>query len=183
MEEKATSLKGIYRDILKDGNDTVIYDSGWQSNRIVDQCRTLLAAFMKNEAAQGIQKVKVGKGLDAWDDLSDGPPHPEATLTQLEDTDPYVLESGEWSLEFLDDDDQHSVEPTKRVQVTLSLGENQPPVPEGSVVTTYPLREFGLFGIYNDGTDDHDYMIDCIRHPVIHKDTTATLIRKVKLYF
>ena len=121
--------------------------------------------------------------MEAWDQLSDGPPHPGPEVEALEDSDPYVLGSGTWSLEFLDSDDQHSAVPTSRVQITLTLGESQPPVPEGSTVTTYPLREFGLFGVYNDGTEDHDYMIDCIRHPVIHKDETATLIRRVKLYF
>jgi len=183
MEKKIASIRGIYRDILKDGNNAVIFDSGWASNKIVDQCRSLLAAFMKNETARGIQKVKVGRGVTAWDDLADGPPHPDAGVTALEDAEPYVVDGAQWDLEFLDDNDQHSNVPTTRLQITITLGQDQPPAPEGSVVTSYPLREFGLFGEYDDGSEVHDYMIDCIRHPVIHKDTSATLIRKVKLYF
>jgi hypothetical protein len=41
------------------------------------------------------------------------------------------------------------------------------------------LREFGLFGQLAGS----DYMLNSIRHPVIHKDGDATLIRVVRLYF
>ena len=54
---------------------------------------------------------------------------------------------------------------------------HEPPPDEN--LSSYPLREFGLFGKY--GTIP--YMIDCIRHPVIHKDTSTTLVRVVRLYF
>ena len=40
------------------------------------------------------------------------------------------------------------------------------------------------FGKYVDESSiEHEYMIDCIRHPVIHKDESATLNRVVRLYF
>lgn len=39
-----------------------------------------------------------------------------------------------------------------------------------------PLREFGLFGLF----DGKDYMINCVRHPVIHKDAASTLVRVIR---
>lgn len=36
-----------------------------------------------------------------------------------------------------------------------------------------PLREFGLF-------DGKDYMINGVRHPVIHKDAASTLVRVIR---
>ncbi|MCK4761385.1 MAG: hypothetical protein KAW12_04235 [Candidatus Aminicenantes bacterium] len=183
MLKKTASIRGIYRDIIKDENHRIIYDSGWKSNLIVDRCRVLIAAFMKNENTRGIQKVKLGRGQKEWDNEDEGPPAPVPATAALEDPEPYLVDENAWSLEYLDENDQHANTPTDRLQVTITLGENQPPAPADSVVTTYPIREFGLFGVFTDGAGDHDYMIDCIRHQVIHKDTSATLIRKVKLYF
>ena len=55
MERIGASLKGIYRDILKGADNRIIHDSGWVSNTIVDNCRVLLAGFMKSEPTDGIQ--------------------------------------------------------------------------------------------------------------------------------
>jgi hypothetical protein len=86
-------------------------------------------------------------------------------------------------LVYLNDLDEAVTVPTPRLQITATLEEGVPPAPEPQV-STYPLREFGLFGKYvDDSSIEHEYMIDCIRHPVIHKDESATLIRVVRLYF
>jgi hypothetical protein len=180
MEHIGNSLKGIYRDILKRADNTVIFDSGWQSNIIVNRCRTLLSAFMRNEKTRGICSLKVGKGSAAWDTA--GTPAPDATITGLTDTSPYIVDESNLKLEYLDENDQVVPGPTSRLQVSVTLGQDQPPaVPP---LSSYPMREFGLFGEYTDtlGTV-HEYMIDCIRHSVINKDVTATLERTVKLYF
>ena len=63
MEEKATSIRGIYRDILIDRDESVIFDSGWESNRIVDRCRVLLAAFMKKRGDSGHTESKSRNGF------------------------------------------------------------------------------------------------------------------------
>jgi hypothetical protein len=183
MENIGSSLKGIYRDIIKDRNNTIIYDSGWVPNKIVSNCRALLAAFMKNDAAKpatGIVRLKVGKGLETWD--TDGAPVPDDAETGLVTPHP-TFEIGVGALDFvyLNASGAQQDDPTNLLQVTATLGKDQPPVAPG--LTSYPLREFGLFGEYNDGTQNHEYMIDCIRHPLIEKDKTTTLIRVVRLYF
>ncbi len=62
-------------------------------------------------------------------------------------------------------------------RITVTLGPSTPP--PGSGETTFQLREFGLYG-RSGGTD---YMINSIRHTVIHKDESATLIRVIRLDF
>jgi hypothetical protein len=183
MDEKYSSIKGIYRDILKDGNNTVIFDSGWVSNVIVDQCRALLAALMKNNTPGGITCLKVGKGDPNWDTMAEGPPHPIESETGLTDGGPYTVNVGEHLvLHYLHESGVVVDYPTNRLEITATLGTDVPPSPEPHL-STYPLREFGLFGEYNDGETTHEYMIDCIRHPVIHKDVSSTLVRVVRLYF
>ena len=66
--------------------------------------------------------------------------------------------------------------PTNRLEVVTTLGQNQPPT---GTATTYPLREFGLFGELKG----QEYMIDYIRHPLIEKDKTVTLERRIQLFF
>ncbi len=180
MEQIGNSIKGIYRDILTGSDNTVIYDSGWKNNIIVDRCRILLSAFMKNEQTGGIQSLKAGKGDPQWD--TSGAPAPTADLTGLTDTSPYVVDAGDLQIEYLDENDEVVPGPTNRLQVTVTFGLNQPPAQ--APLSSYPMREFGLFGRYTDASGTvHDYMIDCIRHTVINKDASTTLKRAVKLYF
>lgn len=180
MEQIGHSIKGIYRDILRNSDNTVIHDSGWQSNIIVNRCRVLLSAFMKNEQARGITSLKVGKGDPQWD--ADGVPAPDAQLTGLVDTSPYTVEAGDLQIEYLDENDEVVPGPTNRLQVSVTFGLDQPPAQ--APLSSYPMREFGLFGRYTDASGTvQDYMIDCIRHAVINKDVTTTLERAVKLYF
>lgn len=172
------SIKGIYRDLLKGPNDDIIYDSGWVSNTIVDNCRNLLAGFMKNdpsESIEGIRYLAVGKGLEEWD-ISGAPP-PNSSVIQLVDKNPFQIQVADLDLVYLRENDEEVKGPTNRLQITATLGTNKPPAVAS--VSSYPLREFGLFGKFGG----EPYMIDCIRHPVIHKDVSATLIRVVRLYF
>lgn len=180
MVEKYASIRGIYRDILKDKNNNTILDSGWNSNVIVNNCRIQLAAFMRNDSPKGIQCLKVGIGDPAWD--TNGLPEPDNTVTGLVAKDHIFPVRGEkLVLFYLDENNVESDTPTNRLQITTTLEDNEPPpLPELGHLSSYPLREFGLFGEFPDGTE---YMIDHITHPVIHKDITATLIRVVRLYF
>lgn len=175
MEIIGSTMQGIYRDILKDPTHRVIYDSGWNSNTIVDQCRILLAGFMRRDTSSGIQYLAVGRGEEVWDD--DGIPdtNPSTTIALVNQAaDPPVA-----NLDFvyLNEAGNTVAEATQRIQITGTLGPGYP-VPLGGG-TTYPLREFGLFGRFGST----DFMINCVRHPVIHKGPAATLIRVVQLYF
>ena len=183
MEKIVASMRGIYRDILKDQNNTVIFDSGWVSNVIVNRCRILLAAFMKNDPnkqARGIQRLKIGQGEESWD--NDGTPVPDASLTGLLDPAPFSIEAADLEVVYLDNNNLEGHIPNPRLQITATLGTDQPPPPSPGL-SFYSLREFGLFGEYIDGGEVYEYMIDCIRHPVIRKNVAATLIRVVRLYF
>lgn len=180
MEQIGNSIKGIYRDILKNSDNIVIYDSGWRSNIIVNSCRMLLAAFMKNEKAIGIRSLKVGKGDPSWD--INGTPAPDAGITALLDPSPYVVPVEKLVIDYLDENDEVVPGPSARLQVSVVLGQDQPPAV--APLSSYPMREFGIFAQYTDNLGKvNEFMIDCIRHTVINKDVTARLERAVKLYF
>jgi len=181
MEPIGASIKGIYRDIFKDRDNRIIFDSGWVSNKIVHRCRTLLAAFMKNDRTKGIQRLKIGKGKPEWDNT--GAQVPDESVTGLEDEAPFTIDVKD-KIAYLNENDVEVNVPTNRLQVTATLEVNQPEPPADSNLSSYPMREFGLFGVYVDESDEeHEYMIDCIRHPRIDKDVNTTLVRVVRLYF
>jgi hypothetical protein len=178
MEEIGKSIKGIFRDRLIGPDGNLLYDSGWARNTIVDSCRALLAGLMKNELVGGMQYLAVGRGKETWD--TDGVPAPGSEeielISRYSPTIPDPNSGSDWKLVYLDENDDVTHERTNRLQITATL-EPGYPAPEPPL-STYPLREFGLFG-GADGT----YMINCVRHPVIHKHTSATLIRVIRLYF
>jgi hypothetical protein len=176
METVGTLIKGIYRDVLTAGDGRILYDSGWATNTIVDRCRILIAGFMKNEPTSGIQCLAVGQGSKDWD--AAGPPDPDPTATtDLVMRYDSAIPLNSLSLTYLDEDAKAVASPTDRLQVTATLGPGYPPPLKP--LNTYPLREFGLFGRF----DGKEYMINSVRHPVIHKDAAATLVRVIRLYF
>jgi len=175
MERIDVFIKGIYRDVLMAGDGRVLYDSGWTANTIVDRCRILLAGFMKNESSSGIQFLAVGQGQEAWDTAGPLPSDPATTKLENPYNPPIAVDR--LSLAYLEEDVSVVDYPTSRLQITATLepGYPSPLAP----LNTYPLREFGLFGSF----EGDDYMINNIRHPVIHKDAAATLVRVIRLYF
>lgn len=175
MQKMSNNLKGIYRDIIKEPGIGTVYDSGWNSNAIVDQCRMLLAGFISQDSSAGVQYLAVGQGDQNWDDT--GIPITDPATTSLVRPHMPPIVHAELDFIYLDSANNPTVGPTNRLEISATLAPNYPPPLVG--MTTFPLREFGLFGQY-DGTD---FMINCIRHPVIHKGATATLIRTVRLFF
>ena len=176
MNPSTLSIRGIYRDVLHKPRQGVVHDSGWVSNTIVSRFRVLLASFVKNQLPiHGLRHLAVGQGDPAWD--SDGIPAPSDASTALVQPyeDPIVAEDLE--VEYLDIADEVQEDPSSRIQITAQLAPGYPP-PTGGL-DTYPLREFGLFG----ELAGVPYMLNSIRHPVIHKNSAATLIRIVRLYF
>jgi hypothetical protein len=169
-EPETVSIHGIYRDRLIAPGGAVTHDSGWRSNLIVLQCRILLAAFLRNDAAVGIRSLKVGRGDKSWDTVPPPAPDPAVTTT-LTDPIPFVIPVASLILEYLNNTDGLVATPTNRVQITATLGPNEPPA------TTFELREFGLFGQVGGAP----FMIDYIRHPLIQKDGAVTLERRVRL--
>jgi hypothetical protein len=165
-------VKGIYRDRLFSAGGAVVFDSEWRPNLIVTNCRVLLAGFMSNETTvRGIRSLQVGEGRPEWD--TQPPPAPPLASNQLEDNNPFVIPVEDLILQYLDDSDVIVPGPTSRVEITATLGLNQP------TSGIFNLREFGLFGSLNG----QPFMIDYVRHPVIQKSGSFTLERRVRLIF
>jgi hypothetical protein len=176
MTTTTLNIRGIYRDVILGPAGDVERDSGWVNNTIVTRCRVLIAGLMRNETAGGIQYLAVGRGSDTWDTTGIPPSNPETTTDLVQRYTP-ALPFAELDVAYLDAADEVQSAPSPRLQITATLGPGYPAPVAG--LRTYPLREFGLFGRLGDT----DYMINSIRHPVIHKDEAATLIRVVRLYF
>ncbi len=187
MVENGFRIRGMYHDILIRQDGSIIFDSGWHSNTIVRRCRLLLAGFMKNDSANGIQYLQVGQGDANW---GSNPPATDPVATQqlvsaCADPPITVLPNspvpGKQYLEMLYLDDSGNPAGagviTNVIQVKAILVPGYPAPTEFN--TYYPLREFGLFGRFGA----NNYMINCVRHPVIYKDKSATLVREIKLTF
>ncbi len=176
MEKIGNNLKGIYRDVLTEPGKDVVFDSGWNSNTIVDQCRMLLAGFIRQDSSVGVRHLAVGQGDPAWDNSGIPLTDPQTATSLASAYDP-PIDHSVLDFTYLDSLGNPTTGPTSQLQISATLNPDYPPPLSG--LTTYPLREFGLFGEY----DGSFYMINCIRHPVIHKGATATLIRTVRLFF
>jgi hypothetical protein len=171
-------IKGIYRDRLFDADERAVFDSGWRSNMIVLRCRELLAAFMRNESTEtkfGITSLKVGRGDPAWDTSQTANPNPNTTIN-LVDANPHSMDRSRLTVKYLDAYDQIVPGPTNRIEVVARLEHDEP---AAATEPPYPLREFGLFGTFGA----QEYMIDYIRHPLIEKDGSVILERRVRLIF
>ena len=168
--------KGIFFDRLITADDTVT-EFGWRSNAIVDGCRQLLAAFMLGDGPSGITFLSLGRGDPSWDETA--PPPPTATTQTLVDTSPtrFAVTGSEIEIGYLDAMGAIISAVTNRIELTATLGPGSLPVPSGE--TSYPLREFGLFGRLGSS----DFMINYVRHPVINIAADATFERRIRLVF
>lgn len=194
MMEKFDAVKGLYRDVLENADGRVLYDSGWVPNTIVAGCHILLAGLIKNDpSVRGIQYLAVGRGEEDWDqprthEIEDQPGthETESTATDLiaqyeptiSVTDQDNQDKCKIDLTYLDENDKATDKPTNCLQLTAYLKPGYP-APDAAPLSTYPLREFGLFGEIK-GTS---CMINNVRHSVIHKDKSSTLVRTIRLYF
>ncbi|HJQ24887.1 MAG TPA: hypothetical protein VKA60_13295 [Blastocatellia bacterium] len=170
------ALRGMFCDELYDGEGRLVWQSGWRNNTIVDDCRRLLAGFMHGTpvTVKGIQGLRVGAGLAAWDNPP-GPPKPGANQAALVQPFPDVVIPPDLAIDFLDPSTgTTTLLKTNRIQVVATLG---PGVPSGPSPVT--LREFGLAAEL-DGTG---VLINYVTHPAIVKDPTSTLKRTIWLVF
>jgi hypothetical protein len=177
MNTKESLLKGIYYDRIITAGGKII-GSGWHSNIIVDRCRMLLAAFITRDKlrAKGVKFLFIGKGDESWDIKP--PPPPLRSVEQLVDINPFKIPVKRKMIKYLDAAGNPTEGPTHRIQITVTLDPGTPPPIENNG-KTYPLREFGLFGEF----DNKEYMIDYVRHPVIHKAADDTMVRTIRLIF
>jgi len=174
MSGKLLLPHGMYRDRLVTASRRQM-DRGWQSNRIVDRCRTLIAGFMRGDRSLGIQQLQIGRGLAEWDEAP--PAGPPATVQQLTDTAPFVVSLTPRQIRYVDAGGVPDRHPTNRLEIVVTLAANEPPLRRGE--TDYAMREFGLFGDFGGEA----YMINYVRHPVLHKQAGDTLTRTIRLVF
>lgn len=130
---------------------------------------------MKGDKASGVYILAVGKGDEEWDSVPPAPP--QSNCTALTDPKPFNIRVGADQMVYLDAAGNPSTSPTNRIQIKVSLAPGTPPISGGEI--SYPLREFGLFGRLGR----EYYMIDYVRHPVIHKQAEDTLVRTIRLIF
>jgi hypothetical protein len=175
-EHVTVELHGMYRDVMRGPDGRVLWEREWTHNTIVVNCRKLLAGFMKGGGLSlGIQGLRVGQGLDTWDQTS--PPLPTPAQTAMVDPHPFLVGPAALQIDFIDGATVTNV-PTNRVQIVATLGPNAPPWPDNNHAAAN-LREFGLVGqLKNDET-----LINYVTHPVIVKDPASTLTRTIWLVF
>jgi hypothetical protein len=166
---------GKYRDQLQRANGTA-YDFGWRSNVVVNQCRQLLAAFMRGEAATGIQFIALGRGNENWDDQA--APESDPNTDSLTDASPVIISIADAAMQvdFINSLGAVIADVSQRIQVSVNLEPGSLPIIDDEV---FPLREFALFGRLGA----EDYMIDYVRHPVMHIGAGDTLTRRIRLVF
>jgi hypothetical protein len=183
--ENIKLIRGIYRDILTGPANQLLYDSGWHHNTIVDNGRILLAGLIKQDTFTGIHHLAVGRGDESWDAQWNTDIPPTSTPSDFDLVNPHEppIDVGDMTLAYLDNQDNVVTTPTDRLQLTATLAAGYPPPPNPSQLKTYPLREFGLFGIFTSAGVETPYMINSVKHPVIHKDESATLTRIIRLSF
>lgn len=162
--------RGLYHDRLITARGE-IDDRGWRSNLIVDRARFLIAGFMRGDGPAGIQRLLVGRGLESWDGA---PAPPTRTAQELADPAPFEIPLTSADIAYVNAAGDPTAGPTNRLRLVVTLGENEPPGED-----PFALREFGLFGEFGG----EPYMINYVRHGVIHKAADATLIRTIQLVF
>lgn len=172
-------LQGTYRDVLRDAYGRVLWDRGRQKNKIVVDCRRLLAGFMHGTptGAFGVQGLQVGQGSDKWDET--GPPAAGENQISLVDPYPETIPRADLNVDYLDPADGSIADaPTSRLQIVATIGPHVPNWPDAHH-PTLTLREFGLVG----SLDSTTVLINYVRHPAIVKDPTSTLERTIWLAF
>ncbi len=175
VETAGSTLKGRYRDVLRNARGEVVCDYGWRDNAIVMDCRRMLASFTAGASALGIQGLWLGAGLPAWD-VGGPPPAAPAQIKPI-DPAPFLVPLASLKIDFLDGG-AVTATPTNRLQIVATVGPGKPPWPDGAHVAS-SLREFGLVGQLAGAPA----LINYVTHPVINKDPTSTLERTLWLVF
>jgi phage tail-like protein len=190
-EYPTTELHGMYRDVVTNGG-VVVSDSGWKKNLILNGFRTLIASFAHGKSAApplsdalGIQAVRFGIGLPAWDAAL---PPADPTRTALTDPNPFAVPrllppltpgtpNPNFSVTFIQGNVVSATE-TNVVEITATLPPGVPGWPDGTHATS-TLREFGLVG----RLDGADVLLNHVAHTGIAKDPGTTLTRTIRLVF
>ncbi|MCK4734853.1 MAG: hypothetical protein KAT65_20530 [Methanophagales archaeon] len=190
------NIKGEYRDVLS-RNGTVIVDTRWKSNEIVDDYGRFLAALMKKAFEQkvGIEYIAVGSGSD--NDCAVFKAKVEKFFDEWYNTgktghlkgDNYWVWAKKIDVDniiYLDDEGKEVRDPdifTNRLKIDVKFKKEEPS--EDTLV----FKEFALRGIdKKDKKDDKSnteklFFINYVDHGRITKDKSTELTRSIKLTF
>ncbi len=164
---------GEYRDVLRDRQGKICWQSEWQHNVIVNGLSNLLAALvMGNPRGQRLMFWAVGSGEDAWDE------EPWPSTEDRRNRIALYNETGRQDIlltqmTFIDAVGNPQTAIGNRLEITAEFA--VPEFPAG------PLREFGLFS-GSDGTHP-SILIDHVIHPRIDLQENFTLQRTLRLTF
>jgi hypothetical protein len=189
-------IKGSYRDVISK-NGTVIRDSGWRSNIIVQEFGNLLAYLLKKDflAPTGIDYIAVGSTRDNlqafrerikefFEKLNTGSDK-EKPLFDNEDDNNWV-----WAKKIESDSIQYFPYDPQKKEVTNCLqieevfgrGSAEPETRESLV-----FGNFALLGIDKDKEGNFDtnnmYLINFVEHGEITKSPGTIIIRTIRLTF
>jgi hypothetical protein len=188
-------IKGMYRDILK-RNASVIFDRGWQSNKIVADYGRFMAALMKKEFTMpvGVEYLAVGSGSEGEEVFKE---RISAYFTRLNEEPTFSgplftgenLEHWIWAkkiaeadVKYLNDLGDISIDVvTNRLGFDVVFAQNEPSV------ETLGFQEFALLGIHRNSDSVFDvarmFLINYVSHGTITKDKDTELSRSIKLIF
>lgn len=175
MEVITQVIKGSYYDVFMDTKGRRHWESGWQSNLVVNQCNLLLAMLMKRDAGmEGILYCAIGEGAEAWETNRPIPLLPDTQLTNEVYRKPIPADQ----IVYLNNDGDPAETPTNLLEVTTEFrGEDL--VSSGS----QPVREFVLFGGDANEEQNTGYMINHVIHERYDLTPELTLTRKIRLKF
>lgn len=168
-------ITGRYRDVLAGPRDRLHWDSGWQSNLIVQGCNLLLAALLKGDSGLfGLLYWAIGEGSATWDAVRPQPLLTDAALAAEILRQPLAPDQ----IVYLDENGDPTGSISNRLEISAEFrGE------EIVAAGFQPLREFGLFGGNATETAGSGLMIDYVIHPRIDLTADVTLSRRLQLTF
>lgn len=187
-------IKGEYHDVLHQ-NDNIVSDSGWRSNKIVQDCGKFLAALMKKHfgEAVGVEYMAVGSGSTDPELFKTDPEQFKAYLEQfkgkvksffLNGSPPPFGDDWVWAkqilvedIKFLTPEGNETTSPTNRIKIDVTFEETEPSL------QTLVFKEFALVGVDGSLEPDKLFMINYVAHGPITKDKSMKLTRTVRLTF
>jgi hypothetical protein len=170
-------IKGRGKVTVLDSEGRITEDRPWKSNTFVLSGKELIAALMKGDLTiiNGVMYHAFGEGDASWDTLSE-PPEVDFTESSFLSEIPASRKFPD-GIAYLDDLGGVSATPTSVIEATTTLLTTDLP-PSGVYI-----REHGLFGGNATATENTGYMIDKINERRIWKDSSNSIIFRIRIEF
>ena len=180
----ALSIVGRYQDKITwnsiHGGSKRVELRPWRFNQVQDSGIHMIVARLAGLSDQSapvfgepvydkrIGRMALGSGNVAWDSLPD-PSTAEKDVTAVSlINETHSISIAPDDLSWLDTNGAPIATPSNRFGGTITIG----------VDVVGDLREFGLFGAYNNA---NSMMFNWVSHPLIQKDNSSTIERSVDI--